>query len=93
MINYILNLKNKVLFTIRILAKNITKNALSVEKFEIAQNNILVYFNNSDTRNMYIKNIEWVFLNKKILKGFNNKEAAKIGCMYAKYIFNSKYNE
>jgi hypothetical protein len=61
---------------------------LSIEKFDMTQeNNILIYFNNNENNKAYIRNIEWVFLNKKVLRGFNNKEVAKIGCMYAKYVF------
>lgn len=88
------NFKNKILITVKILIKKITRKVLSVEKFDVEQDNsILVYFINNETRETYIRDITYVFLNKKIIRGFSNKEAAKIGSTYAKYIFNSMNNE
>ncbi len=93
MIQVVFDFKNKILFTIQLLIKKVTKKSLSLDKFDMVNNNILVYFNNQDTNELYIRSIEWVFLNKKILRNFNNKEAAKIGCMYAKYVFIRRKNE
>lgn len=87
------NFKHKILTTIRILINKITRKLLSIEKFDVGQDNsISVYFINNETGEVHIRDITYVFLNKKILRGFSNKESAKIGCIYAKYVFNAKNN-
>ena len=70
------------------LKQNLIQRKLSIARFDITnQKSISLHFRD-DNNNLFIHPIENIFNNKILTRGFSNKDAYRIGRMYAKKLFN-----